>query len=207
MTQYGLTEEESVHNLLFILGFNAFGGFSLFLPTLFGRLLSDSTGLQDKLRVEARQDGKSDLTFDSVKKMPLIQSFVYETLRLNPPVPTQFARARKNFQLSSYEASYEIKKGEMLCGYQPLVMRDPRIFDDPESFKPDRFVGDKGAKLLKYLYWSNGPQTGSPNESNKQCAGKEYVTLTASLIVAHLFRRYDSVRGQGLTITAVEKAK
>ncbi|CAI0550856.1 unnamed protein product [Linum tenue] len=208
VTQYGLSEDEVVHNLLFILGFNAFGGFSVFLPSLFGRLLSDKTGLQDRLRVEARENGGPNLTFDSVKQMPLVQSVVYETLRLSPPVPTQFARARKDFTLSSNDASYEIKKGELLCGFQPLVMRDPTVFDDPETFKPDRFVGEKGAELLNYLYWSNGPQSGSPSEHNKQCAGKDYVTLTAALIVAHMLRRYDSVGGEGLNITApLEKAK
>ncbi|CAN1220161.1 Probable inactive linolenate hydroperoxide lyase [Linum perenne] len=207
VTEFGLSEEEAVHNLLFTLGFNAFGGFSVFLPSLFGRLLSDKTGLQDRIRLEARQNGGSDLSFDSVKQMPLIESVVYETLRLSPPVPNQFARARRDFQLTSYDASYEVKKGELLFGYQPLVMRDPLVFDDPESFKPDRFMGNKGVKLLNYLYWSNGPQTGTPNESNKQCAGKDIVTLTAALIVAHLFRRYDSISGDGLTITTLEKAK
>ncbi|CAN1232579.1 Linolenate hydroperoxide lyase, chloroplastic [Linum perenne] len=207
VTEYGLTEEEAIHNLLFVLAFNSFEGFTLLIPKLLTRLLDDSTGLQEKLRVEARQNGGSDLTFASFKQMPLIQSFVYETLRIEPPVPTQFARARKDFTLSSSDASYEIKKGELLCGYQPLVMRDPTIFDDPESFKPDRFLGEKGAELLNYLYWSNGPETGSASESNKQCAGKEYVTVTGSLFVAHLLRRFDSISGEGSTIKAVEKAK
>ncbi|CAI0550877.1 unnamed protein product [Linum tenue] len=206
LTRVHIFHEEVVHHLLFILGFNAFGGFSVFLPGLLGRLISDQT-LQEQLRVEARKNGNVDLSFDSVKQMPLVQSFVYETLRFKPPVPTQFARARKDFRLSSYDASYDIKKGEVLCGYQPLVMRDPKVFDDPDSFKPDRFVGDKGAELLKYLYWSNGPQVGStPNEMNKQCPGRDYVTLTASLIVAYLVRRYDSITGDGLTIRTVQKA-
>lgn len=139
--------------------------------------------------------------------MELVQSVVYETLRLNPPVPTQFARARKDFQLSSHDSVYEVKKGELLCGYQKLVMRDPKVFDDPESFVPNRFTS-KGRELLSYLYWSNGPQTESPSASNKQCAAKDIVTVTASLFVAHLFRRYDSFAfdSSSGSITAVGKA-
>ena len=139
--------------------------------------------------------------------MPLIQSVVYETLRLNPPVPIQYGRARKDFQMSSHDSVYDIKKGELLCGYQKLVMKDPKIFDEPESFKPDRFMDEKGSELLNYLYWSNGPQTGSPTVSNKQCAAKDYVVLTAALFVAYVFRRYDSITGDSSSITAVEEEK
>ncbi|TKY48718.1 Linolenate hydroperoxide lyase [Spatholobus suberectus] len=203
---FGLTQEEAIHNLLFVLGFNSFGGFSIFLPALIGAIATDST-LQEKLRKEARERGGSTLTFDSVKDMDLVQSVVYETLRMNPPVPLQYGRARKDFRLSSHDSAFDVKKGELLCGYQKLVMRDSVIFDEPESFKPDRFAEDKGAQLLNYLYWSNGPQTGSPSTSNKQCAGKDVVTLTAALFVAYLFRRYDSIKGDGSSITALQKAK
>nr|AYV88860.1 cytochrome P450 oxidase CYP74B29 [Polygala tenuifolia] len=207
-TEFGLGKEATIHNLLFIMGFNAFGGFSVFLPSLINIIGSDKTGLQEKLRKEVREKGGSTLSFASVKEMELVQSVVYETLRLNPPVPLQFGRARKDFQLSSHESSYDIKKGELLCGYQPLVMRDSKVFEDPERFIPDRFTEEKdGNELLNYLYWSNGPQTGIPNQFNKQCSAKDYVTMTASLFVAHLFSRYDSIKGDSTSISGISKAK
>lgn len=189
-----------------MLGFNSYGGFSIFLPSLIDAIASNSA-LQEKLKKEAREKGGSTLTFDSVKEMDLIQSVVYETLRMNPPVPLQYGRARKDFRLSSHDSVFHVKKGELLCGFQKLVMRDSVIFDEPDRFKPDRFTQEKGAQLLNYLYWSNGPQTGSPSVSNKQCAGKDVVTLTAALIVAYLFRRYDSIQGDGSSITALQKTK
>ena len=76
--------------------------------------------------------------------MPLIQSVVYATLWLNPLDPIQNGRARKDFQLSSHDSVYDIKKGELLYGYQKQVMKDPKIFDEPESFKPDWFMNEKG---------------------------------------------------------------
>ncbi|KAF7805781.1 Fatty acid hydroperoxide lyase, chloroplastic [Senna tora] len=204
-TEFGLNEDEAIHNLLFIMGFNAFGGFTIFLSGLISKIASDQTGLQEKLKKEARENGGSTLSLASVKEMHLIQSLVYETLRMSPPVPLQFGRARKDFRLTSHDSAFDIKKGELLCGYQTLVMRDPVVFDEPESFKPDRFAEDP--QLLDYLYWSNGPQTGTPSESNKQCAGKDFITITATLFVAHLFRRYDSITGNSSSITAVQRAK
>ncbi|KAK6918837.1 Cytochrome P450 [Dillenia turbinata] len=203
-TEFGLTKEETIHNLLFILGFNAYGGFSIFLPTLISTIGSD-TELQKKLREEVKEKlGSTAPSYDSIKNLELVWSVVYETLRLNPPVPLQYARARKDFQLSSHDSIFEVKKGELLCGYQKLVMRDPKVFNDPENFVSDRFMNDTG--LLKYLYWSNGPETGSPGESNKQCAGKDYVVLTAVLFVAYVFQRYSSFTYSSSAITAVEKA-
>lgn len=87
VTEFGLTREETIHNLVFILGFNAYGGSSIFLPTLLAKIGTDETGIQEKLREEVRaKTAGSTLSFDSVKDMELVQSFVYETLRLNPPV-------------------------------------------------------------------------------------------------------------------------
>lgn len=211
--EFGLTREETIHNLLFVLGFNAYGGFSVFLPSLIGKIAGDDSGLQERLRTEVRKvcgpgsGSGSGLNFRAVNEMELVKSVVYETLRISPPVPLQFARARKDFKISSHDAVFEVKKGELLCGYQPLVMRDANVFDDPEEFKPDRYVGQTGSQLLNYLFWSNGPQTGTPSESNKQCAAKDIVTLTACLIIADLFLRYDSVTGSAGSITAVVKAK
>ncbi|KAF5206056.1 Allene oxide synthase protein [Thalictrum thalictroides] len=207
ITEYGLKQDEAIHNLIFVLGFNAFGGFSVFLPSLLDSLGSNNE-IQEKLRMEVREVvGSSPLSFELVKKLDLVQSFVYETLRFKPPVRAQFARARKDFVLGSHDSGFEVKKGELLFGYQPFAMRDPKVFDDPETFIPDRFIEDKGKELLKYLYWSNGPQSDSPSTSNKQCAAKDYVVLTACMLVADMFQRYDSITATSSAITAIEKAK
>ncbi|XP_074292179.1 fatty acid hydroperoxide lyase, chloroplastic [Silene latifolia] len=208
-TEFGLSEQEAIHNLIFILGFNAFGGFSVFFPTLFSILAKNDGGVQEILKKEVKEKCTSStlLSFSAVKDMPYVQSFVYEALRLNPPVPLQYGRARKDFVLGSHESSFEVKKGELLCGFQKLVMRDPNVFDDPESFVSDRFVGEKGLKLLDYLYWSNGPQSSNPHISNKQCAAKDYVAHTACLFVAYFFLRYDSVKVDSSgNIIGLEKA-
>ncbi|KAG9447630.1 hypothetical protein H6P81_013758 [Aristolochia fimbriata] len=190
ITEYNLTRDEAIHNLLFLLGFNAYGGFSIFFPALLSTIGKDKTGLRAKLREEVRSRGEV-LNFETVGQMELVMSTVYEVLRLNPPVELQFARARKDFVLDSHESAFEVKKGELLCGYQTLAMRDPVVFEGPDEFRPDRFAGEKGRELLSYLFWSNGPQTGTPSSSNKQCAAKDFVVATAGLLVAAIFKRYD----------------
>lgn len=150
------------------------------------------------------------LSFETVKEMDLVNSFVYETLRLSPSVPQQFGRARKDFDLSSHNAVFEIKKGELLCGYQPLVMKDPNIFENPENFVYNRFSKKTGGnELLEYLFWSNGPQAGTPgpSASNKQCAARDAVPQTAAVFLAYLLQRYDEISISSGSITALTKAE
>ncbi|KAI0503647.1 hypothetical protein KFK09_014582 [Dendrobium nobile] len=70
-------------------------------------------------------------------------------------------------------------------------MSDQTVFDRADEFVADRFFGEEGKRLLNYLYWSNGPETGNPTVENKQCAAKDHVVATACFMVAEIFRRYD----------------
>ncbi|KAF8677302.1 hypothetical protein HU200_046788 [Digitaria exilis] len=217
--EHGIAEKDAIHNLLFVLGFNAFGGFSVFLPFLVAKIGDKgSSELRQRLREEVRavlrarragdeEDDDGEFGFKDVRgSMPLVRSTVYEMLRMQPPVPLQFGRARKDFVLRSHgDAAFQVAKGEVLCGYQPLAMRDPEVFDRPEEFVPERFLGEEGAKLLQHLYWSNGPETSQPAAGNKQCAAKEVVVDTACMLVAELFRRYDDFEVEGTSFTKLVK--
>ncbi|KAL4294610.1 hypothetical protein HN51_045416 [Arachis hypogaea] len=68
-------------------------------------------------------------------------------------------------------------------------------------------------KLLKYVIWSNGPETENPSVSNKQCAGKDFVVLVSRLLVVELFLRYNSFEiqvgtsplGSNITLTSLKR--
>lgn len=110
-SEYGMKKEEAINNILFVLGFNAFGGFSVFFPSLITTIGRDKNGLRKNLREEVRRVLKStngEVGFESVKQMELVKSTVYEILRLNPPVPLQYGRARNNFVLSSHDVAFQV---------------------------------------------------------------------------------------------------
>ncbi|GJM89983.1 hypothetical protein PR202_ga06217 [Eleusine coracana subsp. coracana] len=225
--EYGLSKKDAINNVLFVLGFNAFGGFSVFLPFLLADIgkPGDPTGLRQRLRQEVRQvllassssaaaagqgagqgESSSTIGFSAVREMPLLRSTVYEVLRMRPPVPLQFGRARNDFVLRSHhDDAFAVNKGDLLCGYQPLAMRDAKVFHRPDEFVPERFLGDQGQQLLQYLYWSNGPQTSQPDTGNKQCAAKDAVVDTACMLIAHMFRRYDDFEVDGISFTKLQK--
>lgn len=190
----GISREEAVHNLLFSICFNSFGGMKFLFPGLVkwvGRAGARLHGkLAEEIRTAVRSNG-GEVTMRAMEQMPLMKSVVYEAMRIEPPVPLQYGRARRDFVVESHDAGFEIRAGELLFGYQPFATKDPRVFERAEEFVGDRFVGE-GERLLKHVLWSNGPETESPTTSNKQCAGKDFVLLVARMLVVELFMRYDS---------------
>ncbi|KAG9148089.1 hypothetical protein Leryth_003668 [Lithospermum erythrorhizon] len=213
----GLKKEEAVHNILFATCFNTFGGMKIFFPSVIKNVGQAGVNLHTKLAEEIRGVVKSNggkLTMMSMEKMPLMKSTVYEALRIEPPVASQYARAKKDIVIDSHDGAFEVKKGEMMYGYQPLATKDPKIFVQPEEFVPDRFVGEEGEKLLNNLFWSNGPETENPTVDNKQCAGKDFVVLVSRLLLVQLFLRYDtfeieletSALGSSVNVTSLKKA-
>ncbi|CAJ2674239.1 unnamed protein product [Trifolium pratense] len=211
----GLKRSEACHNIVFTAGFNAYGGLKNQFPILFKWVglsgLSLHKELANEIRTVVKQEG--GVTIQSLEKMSLVKSVVYEAMRIEPAVPYQYAKAREDLIVKSHDASFEIKKGEMIFGYQPFATKDPRVFDDAEVFVPNRFIGE-GEKLLKYVLWSNGKEIEEPSIDNKQCPGKNLVVLLCRLFLVEFFLHYDTFGfesknnafGAAVTITSLTKA-
>ncbi|KAF3618711.1 9-divinyl ether synthase [Capsicum annuum] len=211
----GLKRDEACHNFVFLAGFNSYGGLKVFYPSLIKWIGTGGPALHSRLAKEIRAAVKEagGVTLAAIEKMPLVKSVVYETLRMDPPVAFQCAKARKNIIVSNHDSSFLIKKDELIFGYQPLATKDPKVFKNPEEFNPDRFIGDR-EKLLEYVYWSNGEETIDPTVNDKQCPGKDLIVLLGRLMVVEFFLRYDTFElefgkfllGSKVTFKSVTKA-
>ncbi|CAM8917770.1 unnamed protein product [Rhodiola kirilowii] len=212
----GISREEACHNLVFATCFNSFGGMKIFFPNMLKWIGRAGQHLHTKLATEIRSAVRSNnnqVTMAAIERMPLLKSTVYECLRIEPPVPLQYGKAKRDLIIESHDSAFEVKKGEMMFGYQPFATRDPKFFEQAEDFVAERFIGD-GEKLLEHVLWSNGPETGTPTLSNKQCAGKDFVVLMSRLLLVELFLRYDSFEiqaeksalGAAITVTSLKKA-
>ena len=214
-TRFGLTKEEACNNLLFVLGFNSYGGFKIVIPSLMKWVGLAGEDLHKKLADEIRAvvKGEGGVTFGALEKMTLTKSVVWEVLRIDPPVQFQYGKAKEDIVVASHDGRFEIKKGEMIFGYQPIATKDPKVFENAEEFVGNRFVGE-GEKLLKYVYWSNGRETENPRADDKQCPGKDLVVLVLRLTLVEFFLRYDTftvkigtpLLGPTVTIKSLAKA-
>ncbi|KAL8058924.1 hypothetical protein ABFX02_03G054200 [Erythranthe guttata] len=211
----GISRDEACHNLLFTTCFNSFGGMKIFFPNMLKWVARAGAKLHHDLAREIRSAaGGAAVTMAAMEKMPLMKSVVYESLRIEPPVSSQYGKAKRDFVIESHDGAFQIKEGDMLYGYQPFATKDSRIFDRADEFVPDRFVGEEGEEMLKHVLWSNGPESGAPSVNNKQCAGKDFVVLASRLLLVELFRRYDSFDievaasplGAAVTVTSLKRA-
>ncbi|PIA55557.1 hypothetical protein AQUCO_00700096v1 [Aquilegia coerulea] len=213
----GISREESCHNLIFTTCFNTFGGMKIFFPNMIKWVGRCGGKLHRQLAQEIRSVVRSNggkITMAGMEQMPLMKSVVYEAFRIEPPVPLQYGKAKRDLIIESHDSTFEVKEGEMLFGFQPFATKDSRIFEKGEEFIADRFIGEEGEKLLKYVLWSNGPETENPTVDNKQCAGKDFVMLVSRLLIVELFLRYDSFEiqvgnsplGAAVTITSLKRA-
>nr|XP_027105861.1 allene oxide synthase 3-like isoform X2 [Coffea arabica]XP_027112366.1 allene oxide synthase 3-like isoform X2 [Coffea arabica] len=182
-------------------GFSAYGGTKVLFPALIKWVGAAGEDLHRQLAHEIRTVVKEEggVTVSALNKMSLTKSVVYEALRIEPPVPFQYGKAREDVVISSHDSSFLIEKGEMIFGYQPFATKDPKVFDNPEEFVGDRFLGD-GERLLKYVYWSNGRETDNPTVDDKQCPGKDLVVLLSKLLLVEFFLRYDTFSVEAATI-------
>ena len=212
----GISKEEACHNVLFATCFNSFGGMKILFPSMLKLIAGAGVKLHARLAEEVRGAVKANggkVTMAALEMMPLVKSVVYEALRIEPPVRLQYGKAKRDFVIESHENAFSVKEGEMLFGYQPFATKDPKIFENAEEFLADRFLGE-GEKLLKYVLWSNGPETENTTLENKQCAGKDFVVLFSRLLVVELFLRYDtfevewkkSALGASVTLISIKKA-
>lgn len=212
----GIKREEACHNLVFLVCFNSYGGMKTTLPALIKWVGLAGEELQRRLTEEIRTVVRSEggVTMAALEKMSLTKSVAWEALRIEPPVPFQYGHAKEDLVIHNHDAAFEIKKGEMICGYQPFATKDPRIFERPEEFVGDRFVGEEGEKLLKYVYWSNGREIDDPTVGNKQCPAKNLVVLLSRVMLVEFFLRYDTFTieagtlplGSTATFTSMSKA-
>ncbi|KAH6780640.1 hypothetical protein C2S52_011877 [Perilla frutescens var. hirtella] len=73
-----------------------------------------------------------------IDKMPYLQAVIKETLRLHPPIP--FLVPRRAIQETEF-MGYRIPANTQLFVNVWAIGRDRECWDDPFSFKPERFLG------------------------------------------------------------------
>lgn len=128
---------------------------------------------------EARQVlGDRPMELSDLARLPYVQRVVQESLRLYPPVWI--------FERDALEEDtagpYRIPKGAIV-GVSPYVLhRNPRYWDNPEGFDPDRFLpeAEKARPRYTYLPFGAGPRI---------CIGNQFALMEMAVVLATVAQR------------------
>ena len=108
-----------------------------------------------------------DVTFQSLREIPILESVIKEVLRLHPPLIFLIRKVMQDFQFKDYT----IKAGKYVCASPRVSHRITEVFPDPEKFDPDRYseARQKMQSLTVGLPLAaaniNAPETRSPCSS------------------------------------------
>lgn len=143
-------------------------------------LLGRDEGATAKLVDEvATVVGARAVTVDDVARLGFAEGVIMEAMRLYPPA---WVIGRENvaaFGLRGYDFA-----PKTTIFVAPWVLhRDCRHFDDPESFRPERWMDGLARRLPRFAYMPFG---GGP----RICIGQRFAMIEAILILATLFQHF-----------------
>lgn len=117
--------------------------------------------------------------FEDVARLKYTEAVLLETMRLYPPAYTIGREALRDTTIGGHA----VPKGLTVLMSQWVVQRDGRFFEAPESFRPERWLGDAAKKVPKFAYFPFG---GGP----RLCVGNTFALVEMALILATLTPRF-----------------
>jgi len=123
-------------------------------------------------------------------KLRYADMVVSESMRLYPPA---YALGRQA-TIRSEVSGYPVAPGTVLVLPTWVVHRDPRWFEDPGAFRPDRWEGDLARRLPRFAYFPFG---GGP----RQCIGNGFALMEAVLLLAAIAQRFRLAMEPGQRVT------
>ena len=142
-------------------------------------LLSWHPEIRRAVRAEAREVlGDDPPAYGDVDDLDLTQRAYREALRLYPPAWAVFRRTTGDVRLGDYG----IESGAAVITPQWSIHRDPRYFEEPTRFDPDRWARHRPGEVPAYFPFSSGPHA---------CIGKQFALSGATLVLARLVRDFE----------------
>jgi len=143
-------------------------------------LLSRNTAVYAKAKAEALAFRETELGFQELQHMPYIKQVIDEAMRLYPPGWLLTRKALTDDQIGTYH----VPAGTDIFISPYLIHRHPTIWENPESFDPDRFDPSLGKERHRFAYF---PFSGGP----RQCIGDYFAQVEMQLHIALVLRELD----------------
>ncbi len=143
-------------------------------------LLSEHPQVEAKLHAELDDVLRDQApTVDDFARLTYANAVLTESMRLYPPAWILTRECVEAYPIDGYVAP----PGSTFLMSQWVMHRDPRYYERPELFDPDRWTPEFRAKLPRFAYFPFG---GGP----RVCIGEPFAWMEATLALATLAREW-----------------
>ncbi|KAL4879974.1 cytochrome P450 [Aspergillus karnatakaensis] len=143
------------------------------------------TNVKALSRLREELDGAEEFiregNWEEVRKLPYLVAVVRETLRLATPVPGITPRIVPEGGVQVQD--HFVPGGTIVSVTHRTIHDHPKLFENPEKFEPQRWMGEKGKALDRWLV--------AFSKGSRQCVGSPLANQELSLATAHIFSRFD----------------
>ena len=129
----------------------------------------------------AMPDSRDLPSLVDLERLPYLTAIINEGLRLCGPVTHRLGRQFPEKTLVCHGSV--IPAGTTVSMTILLVHQNEKIFPDPQSFRPDRWLETDSKRLERYLV--------PFNRGTRACVGLNLAKAELYLIIASVFRRFD----------------
>jgi cytochrome P450 len=133
--------------------------------------------------------GARDVAPEDWSRLPFTEHVLLEAMRLYPPAYVMGREAVRDIAVSGYL----VPRGMTLMMPQWTIHRDPRWWDRPAEFRPERWTEEKAKSLPKFAYYPFG---GGP----RQCIGNQFAIMEMVLTLCAIGRRFRFVIEPGVEV-------
>jgi cytochrome P450 len=112
-------------------------------------------------------------------RLPYLHAVMSEVLRLYPPAYITARTSIEPCQISGYDFSADTT----FLLSQWVTHRDARFYDDPDAFRPERWLSGLAQRLPAGAYFPFG-------DGPRRCIGQGFATLEASVVLGTLAQRF-----------------
>lgn len=155
--------------------------------------------------VDFSTDRDVTISRDQLDRLPYLESTINESLRLSS-ASMNIRVAEEDFSLRvDGERSVAVRKGDIIALYPQSLHMDPEIYEEPQTFKPDRYIQDgrertdfyKDGQRLKYYLMPFG-------SGSTMCPGRYFAVNEIKQFLCLLLLYFDLQLEDGQTRATVD---
>ncbi|SCX78277.1 Cytochrome P450 [Flavobacterium anhuiense] len=149
------------------------------------QLLGSHLDVQQKVFEEIlKVESECEDVVEQLQKMTYINAVLNESMRLYPPA---WITDRQNVD-DDVLGKFTIKKDTLIGVSFYELHRNPKYWENPDQFDPNRFLGEQKKHSMQYFYpFGAGP---------RMCIGAGFAIYEMCLVISYIIKKYNVVSVQ-----------